>query len=152
MPVLKVIKTIGKKPSFARLSPLAKGRVIGLREAGTERKDIAERVKKNDGKSPSIVTVDSVLERFKEEPDWDGLEDRDAGGRPRDLTSQQLCVLVLGFHVCDPNKQQTVKGHALNGGPPRAPCMILCEKAMGKYRVVKCTINRDHFMHHNIPE
>jgi hypothetical protein len=124
MPVLKVMKTIGKKPSFARLSPLAKGRVIGLREAGTERKDIAERVKKNDGKSPSIVTVDSVLERFKEEPDWDGLEDRDAGGRPRDLTSQQLCVLVLGFHVCDPNKQQTVKGHALNGGPPRAPCMF----------------------------
>ena len=33
-----------------------------------------------------------------------------------------------------------------------ALCMILCEKAMGKYRVVKCTINRDHFMHHNIPE
>ena len=29
-----------------------------------------------------------------------------------------------------------------------ALCMILYEKARGKYRVVKCTIN-DHFMHHN---
>ena len=52
MPVLKVMKTIGKKPSFARLSPLAKGRVIGLGEAGTERKDIAERVKKMTASHP----------------------------------------------------------------------------------------------------
>ncbi len=47
MPVLKVIKKI-KTPSFARLSPLATCRIIGLREAGAERDDIRKQVKKKD--------------------------------------------------------------------------------------------------------
>jgi len=34
--------------SFARLSPLAKGRIIGLREAGVKRPEIRKRVKKKD--------------------------------------------------------------------------------------------------------
>jgi transposase len=89
MPVLKVMKK-SKRPSFARLSPLAKGRIIGLREEGAERADIAKRVKKTDGASPSLKTVDNVLERFAAEPEWDGLEDRTEGGRPRDVTSKQL--------------------------------------------------------------
>ena len=38
MPGMKVCKK-RKDPSFARLSPLAKGRVIGLREAGHDRAD-----------------------------------------------------------------------------------------------------------------
>jgi len=57
-----------KKPSFARLSPLAKGRIVGLREAGTERDGIVKQVQKKDGKSPSLKAVDNVLQRFKEVP------------------------------------------------------------------------------------
>ena len=84
---------------------MAKGRVIGLREAGAGRKDILERVKKRDGSSPSIKAVDNILERFKKEPKWDGLEGREAGGRTRDLTSQQEAKIVkillrdVGKHV-----------------------------------------------------
>ena len=73
-------------PSYARLSPLAKGRIVGLREADTPRDDILKLVRKKDGKAPSLHTVDAVLERFRADPEWDGLEERTAGGRPQDLT------------------------------------------------------------------
>jgi transposase len=92
-------------PSFARLSPLAKGRIIGLREAGTERRHIRKLVRKRDGKSPSLTTVDNVLDRYKKDPKWDGLEDRTAGGRPRDLTPKQANMILkvllqdVGKHV-----------------------------------------------------
>ena len=65
-----------KNPSFARLSPLAKGRIIGLRQAGTKRGDIIKQVRKKVGQPPSLTTVDDVLERFKDDPEWDGVEDR----------------------------------------------------------------------------
>ena len=29
------------------------------------------------------------MARFEEDPNWDGIEERTAGGRPRDLTAQQ---------------------------------------------------------------
>ena len=93
MPVMKVMKTVLKgcmKSSHARLSPLAKGRIIGMREKGAERGEIAKTVKKKDGASPSLTTVDNVLERFKEDPEWDGREERTAGGRPRDVTDKQM--------------------------------------------------------------
>ena len=92
-------------PSFARLSPLAKSWIIGLREAGTDRREIRKRVKKKDGKSPSLNTIDNVLDRFEDDPEWDGLEDRTAGGRPRDLTPKQvdklrkLLLRDVGKHV-----------------------------------------------------
>ncbi len=74
MPIVKV-RTKLKQPSFVRLNTLAKGRIIGLREAGTKRGDIALQVKKKDGSAPSLNTVDSVLDRFEEDPEWDGVED-----------------------------------------------------------------------------
>lgn len=104
MPVLKVMKKINK-PSFARLSPLAKGRIIGMREQGAKRADIAKKVKKKDGTSPSLKAVDDVLDRFEDDPEWDGREERTAGGRPRNLTSKQLekirklLVRDVGKHV-----------------------------------------------------
>jgi transposase len=84
---------------------LAKGRIIGLRQAGTRRHEIKKKVKKKDGKSPSLRCIDGVLERFEEDPEWDGCEDRTAGGRPRDLTEQQearirkILVRDVGKHV-----------------------------------------------------
>jgi len=50
-----------KALSFARLSPLAKGRIVGLREAGTGRANIRRKVKKKDGKMPSLTAVDNVI-------------------------------------------------------------------------------------------
>ena len=75
--------------SFARLSPLAKGRIIGLREAGLKRPEIQKRVRKKDGKRPSLQSLDCVLDRYRQEPEWDGVEVRTAGGRPCDVTPQQ---------------------------------------------------------------
>ena len=92
-------------PSFARLSPLAKGRIVGLREAGLERRDIVKLVKKKDGKKPSLYTVDAVLDRYRKNPDWDGLEHRTAGGRPPDLAPKQadkirqILLRDVGKHV-----------------------------------------------------
>ena len=105
MAVRKVMKVMKKETSYARLSPLAKGRIIGMREKGAERGEIAKKVKKTDGASPSIKTVDDVLARFEEDPEWDGTEDRTAGGRPRDVTEKQLekiqniLLMEVGKHV-----------------------------------------------------
>ena len=49
-----------KGSSLSRLSPLAKGRIVGLREAGMERRHIRTKVKKKDGKKPSLRTIDNV--------------------------------------------------------------------------------------------
>ena len=104
-----------KTPSFARLSPLAKGCIVGMREAGTERKAIAKQVKKKDGKSPSIGAVDNVLERFKEQPDWDGLEEREAGGLPRDDLVAGCRYACRKRHAC----QEELEG---------AGCALCCKK------------------------
>ena len=89
MPGRKVHKQTLKTPSYARLTPLAKGRIIGLREKGAGRKEIASKVLKKDGSQSSLKTIDNVLSRFADDPEWDGCEDRTAGGRPRVLTAQQ---------------------------------------------------------------
>ena len=50
-----------KGSSFSRLSRLAKGRIVGLREAGMERRHIRTKVnKKKDGKKLSLCTIDNV--------------------------------------------------------------------------------------------
>ena len=82
-----------KAPSYARLSPLAKGRIVGLREAGTRRDDIAKIVKKKNDSSPSLITADTVLQQFEADPQWSGVEDRTAGGRPQDGTTVQAAKI-----------------------------------------------------------
>ena len=69
------------KCSFARLTPSAKARIIGLREEGEKRSVIRRTVRKKDSKKPSIWLVDQILARFeKEGSEWDGVEDRTSGG------------------------------------------------------------------------
>ena len=51
-------------------------------ERRAERAEIAGVVKKKDGMSASMHTDDSILRQFKDVPEWDGPEDRTAGGRP----------------------------------------------------------------------
>ena len=89
-----------KKPLFARLSPLAKGRIVGLREACAERGDIVTQVKKSDGKPPCLKTVDTVLQRFKADPEWDGLEERTAGGRPRNSRAEHRGHIEVTSRSC----------------------------------------------------
>ena len=86
MPTRKVHKKSSKTPSYVRLTPLAKGRIIGLREKGAERTEIASTVLKKDGTQSSLKTIGNVLSRFAEDPEWDGCE---AGGRPRLVTPEQ---------------------------------------------------------------
>ena len=106
------------KSSFARLSPLARGRIIGLREVGTKRPDIIKRVKKKDGGRPCLQAVDAVLKKFREDPDWDGLDSHAAGGRPRDLTQQQeknIRKILLSQHQSTSvNIQSTYSQHTVN--------------------------------------
>jgi len=79
--------------------------MIGMRDAGAKRGDILKKVKKKDGKAASLRALTKVFARFAEEPDWDGVEDRTAGGRPRDLTATQetqikkILLRDVGKHV-----------------------------------------------------
>ena len=61
-----------------------------MRQEGAKREDIALEVQRKDGSSPSLCTVDAVVARFEKDPEWDGCEERTAGGRPRTLTEEQL--------------------------------------------------------------
>jgi hypothetical protein len=80
-----------KKPAaatYARLSPLARGRIIGMREAGAERSVVADTVRKTDGSPADLKAISYTYKRFKEDPEYDGT-DSSAGGRPRQLTNDQ---------------------------------------------------------------
>ena len=93
-----------KKVTYARLSPLAKGRLIGLYESGLKRSDVLEQVHKKDGTSAGVRTLSRIVKRFQDDPEWDGVEHRDAGGRPRDVTEAQekkiLKILVRDVGKC----------------------------------------------------
>ena len=41
----------------ARLSPLARGRIIGMREAGEAREVVADKVRKTDGSMPDLQAI-----------------------------------------------------------------------------------------------
>ena len=80
-------------PSVARMDPFTRGTICGLRAAGVARPEIVRRVRKKDGKRPSIRAVDAVLARHRVEPAWRG-EDPRAGGRPPVLTAQERKLLL----------------------------------------------------------
>ena len=120
------------KSSFARLSPLTKGQVIGLRQAGVKRGVIAKQVKKKDGRSTSVKTVDLILQRFREDPDWDGIEHREAGGRPRLLSLKQECM-ILKILVRDVGKHVVSASHVKRNLP---------ELRYASARLIQRTFNR----------
>ena len=103
--VFRVRKKPPAKRSYARLAALAKGRIVGLREQGVPREEIRDRVRKKDGKPPSVRAVDAVVSRFEQNPDWDGEEHHEAGGRPRHLRPKQeqkikkILLEDVGKHV-----------------------------------------------------
>ena len=79
--------------SAARLDPFTRGTICGMRAAGATRPDIVRRVRKKDGKRPTLRAVDAVLARHREDPAWTG-EDSRAGGRPPVLTALERKLLV----------------------------------------------------------
>jgi hypothetical protein len=67
--VKTVKKTImKKKPTFARLTPAARNRIIGMRLAGAERQRIRDTIRKSDGSSPCLQAVDAVLAHYQADP------------------------------------------------------------------------------------
>ena len=88
--------------SMARLDAFALGVICALRAAGAKREDIAKKVRKKDGKRPSLRAVDVVRTKHKEDRSWRG-EDSRAGGRARVLSQkrrQQLLELVVADRCC----------------------------------------------------
>ena len=110
MPRRTIRKKRIAKPPYARLTPLAKGRIIGLREKGAARRGIATTVRKKDGSRSSIKTVDNVLTRFAQDPEWDGCEERTAGGRPRVITPEQEAQ-IRGILLKDVGKYVVSASH-----------------------------------------
>ena len=77
-----------QQQSYARLTPAARNRIIGMKMAGASRADMRNKVRKTDGQPPTLKSVDHILAHFAEDPEWDG-ENSSAGGRPRLLTAAQ---------------------------------------------------------------
>ena len=75
MPTVGVRKTITKRrQSFARLTPAARNRIIGMSLADSPRDDMRDKVRKTDGTKPSMRAVDAIIAHFQEDPQWDGNE------------------------------------------------------------------------------
>ena len=77
-----------KKMSFARLTAAMRNRIFGMKLADAPREEMREKVRKTDGSKPSLRSIQNLLAKFEEVPDWDGC-DSQAGGRPRLLTAAQ---------------------------------------------------------------
>ena len=92
MPPANVKKTMLKKPrvkvSFARLTPAARNRIIGMRLAEVPRDMIRDKVRKTDGTKPLLRAVDGIIANFEADPDWHG-SNSSAGGRRRELSEAQ---------------------------------------------------------------
>jgi len=83
------------KMTFARLSPAARNRIIGMRIAGAPRDTIRKTIRKSDGSTASLRAIDGVWDKFQQTPDWEGT-DSAAGGRPRALSlKQEQAVLKI---------------------------------------------------------
>lgn len=67
--------------------------ICGMQAAGVTRPEIARRVRKKDGKRPTVRAVDAVLARHRAEPTWHGEGSR-AGGRLPVLTEQERKQLL----------------------------------------------------------
>ena len=58
--------------SCARLSVFARGRVVGMADAGAERRDIREKGRKTNGERANIRAIDAILAHAREDSVYDG--------------------------------------------------------------------------------
>jgi hypothetical protein len=119
----------GLKRSYARLGAFAKGVAHGLSLAGWKLRDIARKVKKTDGTSPSHEAVRGALaEVAAEGPDWAAAEKTHAGGGPRSTTpalDKQIRALVFK-----------------NRGKVKATVKLVRKKLKAARKVSKRTVGR----------
>ena len=78
--------------SFARFSPFARGRIVGMAEAGAPRKSIRDTVRKKDGKKTNLRAIDGVLAHARKDSAWNGGDSR-GGGRPQELAASEVLKL-----------------------------------------------------------
>ena len=114
-------QVLKKLASVARLSVLAKGRTIGLREAGAARDEVVRNVLKSDGPSPTLKTIVEIYARYLADPEWDGEASR-ASDRPRQLTEadEQKVLQVL---VRDAGKVKVIARHVKKCFPHMRHCL-----------------------------
>ena len=63
-----VRKTIGN--SFARLTPAARNRIIGMALASAPKSEMRDKVRKTDGLPPSLRAIDDLLTIVRDDPEW----------------------------------------------------------------------------------
>ena len=79
---------VQSKMTFARFTPAARNRTIGIRLAGAERENIRNTILKSDGQKGNLRAIDQVLSNYEQDPDYDA-NNISSGGRPRSLTVEQ---------------------------------------------------------------
>ena len=76
------------KRTFARLDAFTRGQIWGMKLGGMPREEMLEHVWKKDGTELTLHTLDDVIKKKIDYPDWMG-EDSCAGGRNRELTPKE---------------------------------------------------------------
>ena len=107
---------------MARLDAFARGAICALRAAGAKRDDIAKKVRKKDGKRPSLRAVDAVLAKHKEDPSWRG-DDSRAGGRPRALRAWEGEGHNAILQATSALPTGSVQGHRQHAAHPGGPAL-----------------------------
>ena len=74
--------------SFARLSPFARGKIVGKASEGAPAGRIRKQVRKKDGKMCSARAIRSLVKKAREDPSYDGI-DSSAGGWPQEFSSDE---------------------------------------------------------------
>ena len=80
--------------SSARLDAWARAEICTLAGMGVKPAQIAQKVRKKDGRRPKVRAVTKTIAKKKKNPSWRGA-DSSAGGRPRTLS--EACLKFKRF-------------------------------------------------------
>ena len=84
--------------SSARFSAFARGRVVGMADAGATRAEIRDAVRKTDGASASCRAIDAIVAHGRAGGGYDG-SNSSAGGRPQALSAREVACLRAFMHA-----------------------------------------------------
>ena len=80
------------KTSYARLTPFARGKVVGMSLAGARHSKIRNTVRKTDGNRAGHRAIKAIVAHARDDPNYEG-ENSSAGGRPQELSPEEVCQL-----------------------------------------------------------
>ena len=83
-----VFPLAGTMASWARCAPYVVGQIAALGREGYSQRDVAARVFKEDGTSPSQGSVAANLQRLKNPPEWSGDRKRGSGAKRKTTPTQ----------------------------------------------------------------